>query len=406
MDSERRANWPVIIALVMGVPGWIMLALLVWFRLYPDPKQAPTFDGTSLVSGYGWGPPIFLSILLVVTTILNLVVARRGGRKLKGQIEELTKTNKTLLSDKTMLAGNLMEANRTSQEWKTKYHESNNGGIEIRNERDNYARQLTKANEQIENLTAELAQSKRDAENANKIANQETNQKNEFYRLYNESERKLGDLAWLQRIAEEQAKNISEHIKVTAVKASNLRLDSSRHVRVALRILNESVFDITIRAENVRGSLFFNTKPSREPARILDTDRPPIENLKPKQEETLVIEQPLLQSEAETISETDGEARFWLGNLSIPISVENAPQQVETQDLRIRAEVEHIYLKEFGFGTTALILDDHAMTPKELIQNINALRPTLRAKVYQEALSAYVAVLRQEADKELDREFS
>jgi Skp family chaperone for outer membrane proteins len=247
--------------------------------------------------------------------------------------------------------------------------------------------------ERVEKLKEELTTSQRDAKNETKRANYEESQRDQFIKLNDEARRELADLAWLRQLADEQGKNISEHVVITAVKPGRLKLAASpRCVTIGLVIRNESIFDITIRAENVKGRLFFKTRPLDEPARVLlDSDRPPIENLKPMQKEILVVEQPLRVYEAETISEADEEARFWLGNLSIPISVESVPQQVETKDVRIRAEVEHLYLKTFGKQTAAASADTpHPMlTRQQLLQEIEALPPADRASATKAALEIF-----------------
>jgi hypothetical protein len=354
IKSYRLNIWLVLIAIVQTVTPFF----LIWVtqRNQPSQRMSSGQEGAFIVTG--WLPIVFLLCSSAATATALLIVAAKRWRnqRLTGEIETIR--------------------------------------AEIGKQREKAAEAIRDAKEARREALA--TQSEKHAVEIDRA---------EVHSRLVEVTGQLDCLKWLSDLANEQAKDISEHVKITAVKAGRLILSNGpRNVTVALRIRNESVFEITIHPENITGCLFFNTKPSREPARVLDTDRPPIENLKPKQEETLVIEQPLWQSEAETISEADGESRFWIGNLSIPISVGNVLQQVEAKDLRIRAEIEHIYLKDFGFGRTALILDEHAMTPKELLHNIDQLRPTLRAKVYQATLGAYVETLHQANQEEEDRD--
>ena len=67
----------------------------------------------------------------------------------------------------------------------------------------------------------------------------------------------------------------------------------------------------------------------------------------------LVLEQLFRQAEAETITKclSDSNAKFWIGNLTILISVGNATQQVEPKPLRLTAEAENIPLTNFKRNT-------------------------------------------------------
>lgn len=204
---------------------------------------------------------------LLFAAIINLLAAFMSRRKLKTQVAELTTTNEKLAKD-------LSTANSAFRDME----------------------------EQVGDLRGHLTASEHSAKQANLRALQEINQKDEFYKLHKESERKLAELAWLSNRANEQAKDISAHVVIKKVKLCALNLTASpRHIIVALTIRNESIFDITIQAKKLTGCIFFNNKSREESARIQEKHRSAIENLEPKQEEILVVEQPLLKSEAETL---------------------------------------------------------------------------------------------------------
>lgn len=336
MESKRLTVFGIVVGIVMGISGWVAVFLMFWFRWYPDPTMEPEIMRPLMA---GWLPVVVITTSSLLSAVMLLIVAVRVGsnKRLKEQVAGLD-------SKATKMATVTNKALKEAKEAALREND-------LRGQRDGLSK------------------------------------------LYDESRKELADLGWLRQLAEEEGTNISEHVVITAVKPGSLKLAvSPRCVTIGLFIRNESIFDITIRAENVKGHLFFKTRRLDEPARVLlDSDRPPIENLKPMQKEILVIEQPLRGYEAETISEADEEARFWLGNLSIPISVENVPLQVETKDLRIGVEVEHLYLKTFGKKTSAPSENapHHVLTRQQLLEEIEALPPADRASATKAALEIY-----------------
>jgi len=354
IKTARLTVWILALTALLAVVGILTLLLLI----YPPTSQAPPANqgGAFMVSTL----VIVLSSSLVLAAI-SLFIAAFRLLKLK------------------RLKANLKTANAAFADME----------------------------ERVEKLGKELTSSRRDAENERKRANYEESQRDQFIRLEAEARRELADLAWLRQLAEEQGKNISEHVLITAVKPGSLILSKGRYplcVTVAFRIKNESVFDITIHPKAITGRFSFNGQFLEEAAgQLLDEDRTAIEDLKPNKAEILVLKQPLLKSEAEFISglQGDDKVRFWLGNLSIPISVTAAaPIQVQPQDLRINSKVEYVYLGEFG----ALTLDERAMTPQELIQKLDALPLTEKMKVYREALKSYVESIVRLHEAEQDRD--
>lgn len=77
MDSKRAANLAnigtFILTLVIAVLTVALLVFAVWVRWYPDPAKAPTPQVEALMSGYGWGPPIFLGVCLLFLGVCLLL---------------------------------------------------------------------------------------------------------------------------------------------------------------------------------------------------------------------------------------------------------------------------------------------------------------------------------------------
>lgn len=198
-----------------------------------------------------------------------------------------------------------------------------------------------------------------DLENAKLEVNQERNTKDEIYKLYRDTERKLAELTWLASLAAEQAKNIANYVVVTIAtypSAGELVLEGSDLcIILGLNIRNESIFDISILPKDVSGSMAINGKFLKEPASILINDfRGPIENLQPRKTQMLVLEQPLRQSEAERIIKSLAEtgSRIWIGGLTILISSSsNSSVKVEPKPASLSDRDSNIPLIDFKCDT-------------------------------------------------------
>jgi hypothetical protein len=351
-----------------------------------------------------WLPPAVIAAIMLFAAVLNIIASRRSH----GESSESNLLAR--FSGKRQQVKSLQEANTRLT---ADLAESNRGKSAAINERDglqnrlseltvrlgtaeaNHTLKIDELNNKLDAKIEEVKTAKRETETANLRADTEAQDKRFTRELKERAENQLANLSWAEKMIADQAKDIAAHVIITSVKPGSLKLtDAPRCVTLGLRIRNESVFDITIRAANLTGRLFFQSTALNDPATILlDATRLPIENLKPMQSEMLVILQPLWKSEAETISEADMHTRFWLGNLNIPISVENVPQQIETKSLRIRAEVEHVSLKDF-FGDTAN--ENQRLTRQQLRQRIDALPPAERAKATEAALKQYGESLYQD----------
>lgn len=200
-----------------------------------------------------------------------------------------------------------------------------------------------------------------DLRNAQLTAKQEKGTKDEIYKLYRDEERKVAELTWLASLAAEQAKNIADYVVVTIATyphAGELVLEGKELcITLGLYIRNESVFDISILPKDVSGSMSVDGKSLKEPVSILIGElRGPIENLKPRKTEMLVLEQPLRQSEAERITRslTDAGAKIWIGSLSILASSDNSHLKVEPKQLHLTDRNGHIQLRDFKCNTRSL----------------------------------------------------
>lgn len=174
----------------------------------------------------------------------------------------------------------------------------------------------------------------------------------------------MSELTWLASLAAEQAKDIGEYVVATIATyphAGELVLEGKELcITLGLNIRNESVFDISILPKDVSGSMAVDGKFLKEPASILIGELcGPIENLKPRKTEMLVLEQPLRQSEAERITKslTEAGAKIWIGGLTILVSSGNGHLKVEPKQVRLSDKDGCIQLTDFKCNTKSL--DDH-----------------------------------------------
>lgn len=185
----------------------------------------------------------------------------------------------------------------------------------------------------------------------------ESSQREEFIKSHNEAEHLLS--IWTPVIADAQAQatNIDNWVVIKEVKARDLRLTKTpRMVIITIRIRNESIYKITINPDEVTGRLLFKHIPFREEAKV-PHDAILIEDLEPRRVAQLLLEQPLTQTEAETIlaarENADPNGIFWLGNLHIPISARNTPETVNVKRLTISSEFELLNVADFPYDGKA-----------------------------------------------------
>jgi hypothetical protein len=117
-----------------------------------------------------------------------------------------------------------------------------------------------------------------------------------------------------------------------------------------IRIYNNSLFPISIRAKEIKGKLRFKTRPLSAEIQI-DPDAPAISDLEPQHPALIKLQQPLMAFEAERIQEAragaDQDAVIWLGDLYIPISAKNSPVKVTALPLIIYPEYVGLDIHKF-----------------------------------------------------------
>jgi hypothetical protein len=156
----------------------------------------------------------------------------------------------------------------------------------------------------------------------------------------------------------EQAENIKDHIAVVKVKAGDLILegnaDTGPCVTLELRIRNESLFNISIQPDDVKGCLAFADRPLPEPISvIIDFAREPITNLRPFGWASLVLCQPLRIVDVERIISLQDNSigRFSLAPLVVPITIDSQ-YKVPSKNLRIAPDIEHLPINAFRVTKT------------------------------------------------------
>jgi hypothetical protein len=93
MDSQKStALWTalgVFVGILMGIPAWITLVLMLWFRWYPDPAQEPDVMAQAGALMTGWLPLIVVSVsaLLSALMLLLVIVKRWKNGQLKRSIQ-------------------------------------------------------------------------------------------------------------------------------------------------------------------------------------------------------------------------------------------------------------------------------------------------------------------------------
>jgi len=348
MDSQEAANQATIrnatygkVLVIIGIVTVALCAIAAYFAAFPR-QPAPAGGGIMVT---GWLPVLLLLGGATFIGIALLVTASKRWRN--GQLQ-------AALAISTVKE---KEASENANTWRIEAHETN-----LR-------------------------------------ANDEKGQKDSLQTLYRESERQLTDLTWLSNRAGEEAEKLSDYVVITDIRPCFLSLNRDRGAHIEIVIRNESLFDITIHGEGITGSFLFEQVSLHDPARADSPAGHPITvNLKPREPGTLAIFQPFLMTEAERIEEALSEtsAKFWLNNLTIPISASGGAIAAKAHNPVIKV-AHDIYLKEFG----ALTLEEEAITPKELITSINALPPDERIRIYKAALRVYnESLVRLHEDKE------
>lgn len=201
-------------------------------------------------------------------------------------------------------------------------------------------------------MSEELKAARHDTEQANLRADQETNQRKEFIRLYHETDQILAVWKPIIEHAKAQAAQIDEWVRMKESIPGKLLLRRERMVTLEIRIYNGSLYPISINPKDIVGKLRFKAKPLSEQIQT-PPDEPAIKDLEPKCTALIKLEQPLRVFEAERIQESregaDNNGLFWLGDLYIPISAKNTPVPVRALPLIILPDYISLDVSSFSY---------------------------------------------------------
>ena len=293
-----------------------------------------------------------------VTIEQELMAARSECNGFKKQLQSATNAFtdmeeqvEALTTEKSKLERELVTIKKDKHALEQSLENSQRELSEARSDADNYQREHDGLLNDKKRLDEKLLEAQKALKEETKKANYESNQREELVKLYYESERKLGDLKWLENRMKDQAENLETWVRIKKANRVKLQLAKTpRMVVLAFWVQNESIFTITLNLNEMTGCLKFKAQSLRDPVR-LPIRSSPTENLEPGALMEIILEQPLLQSEAETILDSllngDANAIFSLDNLNIPISVRNIAQTVKTKRLSIHGEIEHIAASDF-----------------------------------------------------------
>jgi hypothetical protein len=228
---------------------------------------------------------------------------------------------------------------------------------EVGDFRDKLIRAEETHKREIDTKEDELKAAKDVAREADKRANEEKGNKDSIYAMFQEKENRLNELDWLIRLAGKQAQQLSDYVSVEIMtdQCGELKL-SGDDLRVLLTvwIRNHSIFEIMIDEKKISGQFSLNRVAFKEKAEQLITDfHPPLHNLRHRQREYIIIEQPLRTFEAEKIQRCldDPDAKFWIGGVRIPIFANNPGFEVKNEPCILWGKGAEVPLKYFKRNT-------------------------------------------------------
>ncbi|HKY30722.1 MAG TPA: hypothetical protein VJM12_22510 [Pyrinomonadaceae bacterium] len=225
---------------------------------------------------------------------------------------------------------------------------------------------LTTERKNVVDAAKDIEKLKRDLKEAGLRENDQRNQKETVLAELRKREADLAELKTLIDMRITQAENITGHVTVTSVHAGDLMFVGNSEtppcVTLELRIRNDSLFNISIKPENVRGHLVFADNVLPEPISvIIDFAREPISGLRPFAHGSLVLYQPLRIADVEWIKslQDSQKGRFRLTHLGIPISVDGRYSQykVTSGNLRIHPDLQALPITAFRVTKSVDIKD-------------------------------------------------
>lgn len=342
-------------ALIYGIPPFlaILLAVFTFFLMSLSVNLLRRRKETKALNSLDVAvPPDFEEVRQLKLEIERLhgeLVSEAESAEVREK--ELQSENREIARQNTQLLHDLKGARESKLESERDFQQARNKVKDVTGELDNYELQLKTASLEKNMLKEELEKAQREAKQANLRANQEENQRTEFYRLFNDRERELATWKPVLDQAKEQAAKIDEWVKMkTAIPGKFIFAKTSRLLTLEIRIYNESLYPVTINYKKITGSLRFKAIPLREEIQA-PPDEPPIE-VEPRSPALIKLLQPLRVFEAENIQESleiqDNNGLVWLGDLYIPISAKDTPVPVGTKPLVIIPE--HISLNIHAFS--------------------------------------------------------
>jgi hypothetical protein len=274
-----------------------------------------------------------------------------AGQEIQKRQTDLTKTQR-LLSNATEQNDGLEQSLEASRK------EVSELTHDLAWAKDGHTLQLTTERIEKNGLKEDLARAQHEASEAHKRANEEKGSKDSIYAMFQEKEHRLSDLNWLIKLAEDQVSQLSDHLSVEIVidpQCGELQLTGKDLcVLLVVWITNQSVFEIAIEEKKIRGQFSLSRVAFKEKAeQLIDDFRAPLHNLKPRQREMIIIEQPLRAFEAEKIQRCldDPDAKFWVGGVRIPISINNAGFEVKNEPDLLWGNAAEVPLKYFKRNT-------------------------------------------------------
>lgn len=258
---------------------------------------------------------------------------------LKEELATANSLNHDLTQQNTKLSGELAHQTKLRESREQSLEISRREVGEVRAEADAQTRTYDVT---FKGLKEEMDALKQKAETANLRADTEATDKAFIRELKERAESQLANLDFLYDLAKEQAQDISAHVKASPAiypHPGELQLTGDDLcILLGLIITNESVFTVSIEDKEITGHFSLNGVAFKENAgQLIDSFRSPLHGLKPKQQEILILEQPLRQFEAEKIQRclTNDEAKLVINTLRIPISANNPAMRVEPRPLRL-----------------------------------------------------------------------
>jgi hypothetical protein len=282
-QKDKRPNWTLIVALLMGIPNWIMVALMVWFRLHPadlSPSREPeVLTGTGALMT-GWFPIVVVSAITTFYMIGLIIVVfrRRNIKRLASDKNELSKAN-------AQLTKNLEDANRTI------------ANLQIRNRA--LEKQDTTWALRVERLEGELA-------TANRVGAETRSECDRLQRRVNELLAESEDVKQLREIATEQAQAIQDHVEVKCQIAGHKLTGDDQYLDFIFSVSSHCVHPLSV-SDKISGLITFGDTRLKHPPELTENR---VKNLTINRVAYFELHQPLTESEAARLLSEQGSFGF------------------------------------------------------------------------------------------------